>query len=149
MAIQFQPGRELSSCYARFRPRWSWHVLWNQPYVSGGVLFQPFPELGLTASLAQPFGSGANSFDADLGFSRVPIYSAGINWNLNPRIGLQGAITNGFGQHQHRSAAIRKPIGLFHQLCIHAWYRHTPSPFNAKATGTCERGTHGKHSFGA
>ena len=69
----------------------------TNPYVSGGVLFQPFPELGLTASLAQPFGSGANSFDADLGFSRVPIYSAGINWNLNPRIGLQGAITNGFG----------------------------------------------------
>ena len=56
-----------------------------------------FPELGLTASLAQPIGSGTNSFDADLEFSRVPIYSAGINWDLNPRIGLQGLITNGFG----------------------------------------------------
>ena len=69
----------------------------TNPYVSGGVLFQPFPELGLTASLAQPIGSGTNSFDADLQFSRVPIYSAGINWALNPRIGLQGLITNGFG----------------------------------------------------
>ena len=69
----------------------------TNPYVSGGVLFQPFPELGLAASLAQPIGSGTNSFDADLEFSRVPIYSAGINWDLNPRIGLQGVITNGFG----------------------------------------------------
>ena len=69
----------------------------TNPYVSGGVLFQPFPELGLTASLAQPIGSGTNSFDTDLEFSRVPIYSAGINWNLNPRIGLRGIITNGFG----------------------------------------------------
>ena len=69
----------------------------TNPYLSGGVLFQPFPELGLTASLAQPIGRGTNSFDADLEFSRVPIYSAGINWDLNPRIGLQGLITNGFG----------------------------------------------------
>ena len=69
----------------------------TNPYLSGGVLFQPFPELGLTASLAQPIGSGNNSFDSDLEFSRVPIYSAGINWDLNPRIGLQGIITNGFG----------------------------------------------------
>ena len=69
----------------------------NNTYVSGGVLFQPFPELGLTASIAQPIGSGTNTFDADLEFSRVPIYSAGINWDLNPRISLQGIVTNGFG----------------------------------------------------
>ena len=69
----------------------------TNPYMSGGVLFQPFQTLGLTASLAQPIGSGSNNFDADLEFSRVPIYSAGINWDLNPRIGLQGVITNGFG----------------------------------------------------
>ena len=69
----------------------------TNPYISGGVLFQPFPELGFTASIAQPIGSGTNSFDADLVFSRVPILSAGINWDLNPRIGLKGLITNGFG----------------------------------------------------
>ena len=60
-------------------------------------LFHPIPRIGLTASLAQPIGSGTNSFDADLQYSRVPIYSAGINWDLNPRIGFQGIITNGFG----------------------------------------------------
>ena len=69
----------------------------TNPYISGGVLFQPFPELGLTASLAKPIGSGNNSFDTDLEFSRVLIYSAGINWNFNPRIGLKGLFTNGFG----------------------------------------------------
>ena len=69
----------------------------TNPYISGGVLFKPFPELGLTTSLAQPIGGGTNSFDADLVFSRVPIYSAGITWDLNPRISLQGLITNGFG----------------------------------------------------
>ena len=69
----------------------------TNPYLSGGVLFQPFPELGLTASIAQPIGSGTNSFDADLVFSRVPIFSAGLNWDLNPRIGLRGLLTNGFG----------------------------------------------------
>jgi hypothetical protein len=66
-------------------------------YISSGVRFQPLPELGLTASIAQPIGSGTNSFDADLQFSRVPILSAGLNWNLNPRIGLRGLVTNGFG----------------------------------------------------
>ncbi len=69
----------------------------TNPYLSGGVLFQPFPELGLTASIAQPIGSGTNNFDADLVFSRVPILSAGLNWDLNPRIGLRGLLTNGFG----------------------------------------------------
>ena len=69
----------------------------THPYVSGGVLFQPFPELGLTAGIAQPIGAGTNSFNADLQFSRVPIYSAGLNWDLNPRIGLRGLLTNGFG----------------------------------------------------
>ena len=66
-------------------------------YVSGGVLFQALPELGLSASITQPIGSGTNSFNSDLIFSRVPIYSAGINWNLNPRIGFKGLITNGYG----------------------------------------------------
>jgi len=69
----------------------------TNPYLSGGVLFQPFPELGFTASIAQPVGSGTNSFNSNLVFSRVPILSAGINWDLNPRIGLKGLITNGFG----------------------------------------------------
>ena len=66
-------------------------------YISGGLLWQPIPELGLTASVTQPFGSGANSFDRNLKYSRVPVFSGGLNWHLNPRITLQGQLTNGFG----------------------------------------------------
>ena len=124
----------------------------TNPYVSGGVLFQPFPELGLTASLAQPIGSGTNSFDADLEFSRVPIYSAGINWDLNPRIGIQGDhhqwLWNNTS-HCIARAAIRQPLGLFRQLCVHTWYsRHAPSSVNAKATNTCQRRANSEHSPG-
>lgn len=69
----------------------------TNPFLSTGVLFRPFPELGLTASIAQPIGEGTNSFNADLHFSRVPILTAGVLWDLNPRIGLRGFLTNGFG----------------------------------------------------
>ena len=69
----------------------------TNPFISAGVLFQPIPELGLSVSVAQPIGSGTNSFDSDLDFSRVPIFSAGLNWDLNPRIGFRGLLTNGFG----------------------------------------------------
>ena len=66
-------------------------------YISGGLLWHPIPELGLTASIAKPVGSGTNSFDRNLKYSRVPIFSGGLNWHLNPRIALQGQLTNGFG----------------------------------------------------
>ena len=55
------------------------------------------PQLGLTASIAQPIGSGTNSFDSNLRYSKVPVISGGLNWHLNPRIALQGLLTNGFG----------------------------------------------------
>lgn len=67
------------------------------PYLAAGLYWQANQHLGLTATFAQPIGSGSNSFNADLDFSRVPIYSAGLNWDLNPRIGLRGQLTNGFG----------------------------------------------------
>ena len=66
-------------------------------YISGGVLWQPISELGLTASITQPLGNGTNSFDRNLKYSRVPVLSGGLNWHLNPRIALQGQLTNGFG----------------------------------------------------
>ena len=66
-------------------------------YISGGILWHPIPEIGLTFSLAQPLGTGKNSFNKNLKYSKVPIYSGGLNWHLNPRITLQGQLTNGFG----------------------------------------------------
>ena len=69
----------------------------TNPYLSGGILWHPIPQLGLTASIAQPIGSGTNSFDSNLRYSKVPVISGGLNWHLNPRIALQGLLTNGFG----------------------------------------------------
>ena len=69
----------------------------TNPYLSGGLMWHPVPEVGVTASIAQPFGSGNNSFDRNLNYSRVPIFAGGINLHLNPRIALQGQLTNGFG----------------------------------------------------
>ena len=69
----------------------------TNPYISGGLLWHPTAEIGVTASIAQPFGSGANNFDRNLKYTRVPIFSGGLNWHLNPRIALQGQLTNGVG----------------------------------------------------
>ena len=69
----------------------------TNPYISGGLLWHPIPQLGLTASIAPPHGNGTNSFDRNLKFSRNPVVSGGLNWHLNPRIALQGLLTNGFG----------------------------------------------------
>ena len=43
----------------------------TNPYISGGLLWHPIPQLGLTASIAQPVGSGTNSFDRNLEYSKV------------------------------------------------------------------------------
>ena len=69
----------------------------NNPYLSGGFLWQPAPQLAFSGSIAQPIGRGTNSFDGNLKYSRVPVISGGLNWHLNPRIALQGQLTNGFG----------------------------------------------------
>ena len=69
----------------------------TNPYISGGFLWHPTPRIGVTASIAQPFGSGTNNFDRNLKYSKVPIFSGGIDLHLNPRIALQGKLTNGFG----------------------------------------------------
>ena len=69
----------------------------TNPFMSGGILWHPIPEIGITTSVAQPLGSGNNNFDRNLEYSKVPIFSGGINLHLNPRIALQGQLTNGFG----------------------------------------------------
>ena len=66
-------------------------------YIGGGLLWHPIPEVGVTATIAQPLGDGNNNFDMNLNYSRVPVLSGGINLHINPRIALQGQLTNGFG----------------------------------------------------
>ena len=43
------------------------------------------------------FGPGNNHFNEYLAFSRKSIYSYGFNWDVNPIIGIEGKVTNGYG----------------------------------------------------
>jgi hypothetical protein len=69
----------------------------NNAFISGGISWQPSRQLSLFSSALLPLGPGSNSFNADLVYSRVPIVTAGLNWALNPRIALEGTLTNGWG----------------------------------------------------
>ena len=65
--------------------------------LAGGASWRPIPAITLFGSGLLPLGPGTNSFDGNLTFSRVPILSAGLNWALNPRIAIEGTLTNGWG----------------------------------------------------
>ncbi|MCP9849768.1 hypothetical protein [Cyanobium sp. Morenito 9A2] len=65
--------------------------------VAAGVSWRFAPQLSLFGSGLLPLGPGTNSFDGELNFRRVPILTAGLNWAINPRFGLEGALTNGWG----------------------------------------------------
>lgn len=65
--------------------------------LSAGVLWKPIPTLRLYGSALMPLGPGTNTFDQNLDFSRVPIFSGGVQYALNPRIAFDLALSNGFG----------------------------------------------------
>lgn len=65
--------------------------------VAAGAAWRVAPQLTLFGSGLLPLGPGTNSFNADLAFERVPILTGGVNYALNPRIGLEASLTNGFG----------------------------------------------------
>ena len=62
-----------------------------------GANYRPTPQWQLFSSARIPLGPGNNSFDSNLVYSRTPILSLGANVAVNPRIGLEASITNGFG----------------------------------------------------
>ncbi len=69
----------------------------NNFYFGSGLKFELSENIGLNGSYTYLFGPGNNHFNENLKFSRKPIYSFGINWDLNPILGIQGKITNGYG----------------------------------------------------
>ncbi len=69
----------------------------NNIFAGGGISWSPIDNLRLISSAIFPFGPGYNNFDSNLEFSRETIYNLGINWDINPRIGIEGVLTNGFG----------------------------------------------------
>ena len=62
-----------------------------------GANYRPNAQVQLFGSAMVPLGPGNNSFDSKLVYSRTPILSLGTNFAVNPRIALEGSITNGFG----------------------------------------------------
>ena len=51
----------------------------------------------MVATAALPLVPGNNNFDTNSKYSRVPVFAAGLNLNLNPRFALNGLLTNRFG----------------------------------------------------
>ena len=69
----------------------------NNYFLTSGINFDITPDVQLIGSYTHIFGPGYNSFDKNLKYHRNSIYSYGFNWNLNPIIGIEGKITNGYG----------------------------------------------------
>lgn len=65
--------------------------------VGVGSSYRIGEQLNLFSSAVVPLGPGTNAFDGQLRFLRVPIWSAGANYAVNPRIGLEASVTNGYG----------------------------------------------------
>ena len=69
----------------------------NNYFLASSVNFDVATNVQLIGSYTYLFGPGHNSFDENLKFHRHPIYSYGFNWKVNPIIGFEGKITNGYG----------------------------------------------------
>ncbi len=69
----------------------------NNFYIGSGIVLDMAEDLHLLFSYTTPLGPGNNYFDSDLSYSRKPIYSFGLGWDINPKIGIEGKITNSYG----------------------------------------------------
>ena len=70
----------------------------NNFYLGAGIAWNILNNLKVLSSFTNPLGPGSNYFDSDLNFSNKSIYSYGLNWDVNQKIGIQGKITNSFGE---------------------------------------------------
>ncbi len=69
----------------------------NNFYIGSGIVLDMSSDVNFLASYTSPIGPGNNYFDKDLNYSRKPIYSIGLGWEVNSKIGIEGKITNSFG----------------------------------------------------
>jgi len=69
----------------------------NNFYIGSGIVLDMAKDFNFLASYTSPLGPGNNYFDKDLNYSRKPIYSIGLGWDVNSKIGIEGKITNSFG----------------------------------------------------
>ena len=73
------------------------NVYGNNFYVGSGFIWDLSEDFDMGFSYTIPLGPGNNYFDSGLNFSRKPIYSFGLGWHINPKIGIEGKITNAYG----------------------------------------------------
>ena len=66
----------------------------NNFYLGNGITYKLFEDLTLTGSYTNPLGPGNNHFDKNLNYMRKPIYSFGLNWDLNNKIGIETKLTD-------------------------------------------------------
>ena len=69
----------------------------NNFYIGSGFVFDIAENINATISYTIPLGPGNNYFDSDLNYDRKSIYSFGLGWDVNPKIGIEGKITNSYG----------------------------------------------------
>tara|TARA_B100000963_G_scaffold99016_1_gene85555 strand:- start:2759 stop:4552 length:1794 start_codon:yes stop_codon:yes gene_type:complete len=69
----------------------------NNFYLGTGIILDLTDDLKFLGSYTTPFGPGSNYFNNSLQYSNKSIYSYGLNWNINQRIGIEGKITNSYG----------------------------------------------------
>ena len=69
----------------------------NNFYIGTGLVYDLADDLNLLFSYTTPLGPGNNYFDSDLNYSRKSLYSFGLGWDVNPKIGIEGKITNSYG----------------------------------------------------
>lgn len=69
----------------------------NNYFLATAINYNISDDLQLIGSYTYVLGPGNNSFDEYLKFRRKPIYSYGFIWDVNNIIGLEGKITNGYG----------------------------------------------------
>jgi hypothetical protein len=69
----------------------------NNFYIGSGIIFGLVEDLNFIFSYTTPLGPGNNYFDSNLNYSRKSIYSYGLGWDINPKIGIEGKVTNSYG----------------------------------------------------
>ncbi len=69
----------------------------NNFYIGSGFVFNLAEDVNAKISYTTPLGPGNNYFDSDLNYDRKSIYSFGLGWDVNPKIGIEGKITNSYG----------------------------------------------------
>ena len=69
----------------------------NNFYIGSGFVLDMAENVYSIASYTIPLGPGNNYFDRELNYDRKSIYSFGVGWDLNPKIGIEGKITNSYG----------------------------------------------------